>query len=63
MNAVFVDIGGWLACADRSDPAHLACMAARDDALEPCDRNFRQLGLDVQPAPRSRRARRPRARN
>jgi hypothetical protein len=33
MNAVFVDTGGWMACADRSDPAHLACMAARDDAL------------------------------
>jgi predicted nucleic acid-binding protein len=34
MNAVFVDTGGWMACADRSDPAHLACMAARDGALE-----------------------------
>lgn len=34
MNAVFVDTGGWMACADRSDPAHLACMSARDAALE-----------------------------
>ena len=34
MNAVFVDTGGWMACADRSDPAHLTCMAARDAALE-----------------------------
>jgi predicted nucleic acid-binding protein len=34
MNAVFVDTGGWMACADRNDPAHLACMAARDSALE-----------------------------
>ena len=30
MNAVFVDTGGWMACADRSDPAHVACTAARD---------------------------------
>jgi predicted nucleic acid-binding protein len=34
MNGVFVDTGGWMACADRSDPAHLACTVARDTALE-----------------------------
>src|SRR5215831_14839387 len=34
MNAVFVDTGGWMACADRADPAHAACSAARDTALE-----------------------------
>jgi predicted nucleic acid-binding protein len=34
MNAVFVDTGGWMACADRNDPAHLACTAARDATLE-----------------------------
>jgi hypothetical protein len=34
MKAVFVDTGGWMACADRSDPAHLACTAARDATLE-----------------------------
>ena len=34
MNAVFVDTGGWMACADRNDPAHLTCMAARDATLE-----------------------------
>jgi len=34
MNAVFVDTGGWMACADRSDPAHVACTAARDATLE-----------------------------
>jgi predicted nucleic acid-binding protein len=34
MNAVFVDTGGWMACADRSDPAHLPCTAARDATLE-----------------------------
>lgn len=34
MNAVFVDTGGWMACADQSDPAHVACMAARDATLE-----------------------------
>lgn len=34
MNAVFVDTGGWMACADRSDPAHAACAAARDATLE-----------------------------
>ena len=34
MNAVFVDTGGWMACADRADPAHTACTAARDQMLE-----------------------------
>jgi uncharacterized protein len=34
MNAIFVDTGGWMACADRADPAHLSCRAARDGALE-----------------------------
>jgi predicted nucleic acid-binding protein len=34
MNAVFVDTGGWMACADRSDPGHVACTAARDATLE-----------------------------
>jgi uncharacterized protein len=34
MNAVFVDTGGWMACADRADPAHLTCTAARDATLE-----------------------------
>jgi predicted nucleic acid-binding protein len=34
MNAVFVDTGGWMACADRADPAHASCRAARDSALE-----------------------------
>ena len=34
MNAVFVDTGGWMACADRADPAHAACTAARDATLE-----------------------------
>jgi predicted nucleic acid-binding protein len=34
MNAGFVDPGGWMACADRSDPAHVACTAARDATLE-----------------------------
>ena len=34
MNAVFVDTGGWMACADRNDPAHVACAAARDATLE-----------------------------
>ena len=37
MKAVFVDTGGWMACADRSDPAHLACTAARDAALDTGD--------------------------
>jgi predicted nucleic acid-binding protein len=34
MNAVFVDTGGWMACADRADPAYARCTAARDTALE-----------------------------
>jgi uncharacterized protein len=34
MNAVFVDTGGWMACADRADPAHPACRDARDATLE-----------------------------
>ena len=34
MKAVFVDTGGWVACADRADPAHESCRAARDLALE-----------------------------
>jgi predicted nucleic acid-binding protein len=34
MNAVFVDTGGWMACADRVDPAHTPSVAARDEALE-----------------------------
>ena len=34
MNAVFVDTGGWTACADQADPAHSACTAARDATLE-----------------------------
>ena len=31
---MFVDTGGWMACADRADPAHSACTAARDTTLE-----------------------------
>jgi predicted nucleic acid-binding protein len=34
VNAVFVDTGGWMACADRADPVHAGCCAARDAALE-----------------------------
>jgi hypothetical protein len=34
MNAVFVDTGGSMACADRADPACAGCSAARDGALE-----------------------------
>jgi hypothetical protein len=34
MNTVFVDTGGWMACADRADPAHVACTDARDATLE-----------------------------
>ena len=34
MKAVFVDTGGWMACADQADPAHAACTAARDATLE-----------------------------
>ena len=34
MTAVFMDTGGWMACADRADPAHDPCRDARDRALE-----------------------------
>ncbi|MBI4475792.1 MAG: PIN domain-containing protein [Acidobacteria bacterium] len=34
MNAIFVDTGGWMACADAADPAHQRACAARDTALE-----------------------------
>jgi uncharacterized protein len=34
MNAVVVDTGGWMACADRADAAHAASTAARDSTLE-----------------------------
>lgn len=34
MSAVFVDTGGWMACADRADPAYASCRAARDAVLE-----------------------------
>ena len=34
MRALFVDTGGWLACADGSDPNHTRACAARDAALE-----------------------------
>lgn len=34
MTALFVDTAGWMACADAADPAHGACLAARDAALE-----------------------------
>jgi hypothetical protein len=34
LNAVFVDTGGWMACADRADPAYAPCRTARDGALE-----------------------------
>jgi uncharacterized protein len=34
MNAVFVDTGGWMACADCADPVHVACIAARDATVE-----------------------------
>ncbi len=34
MKIVFVDTSGWMACADRADPSHTACCAARDEALE-----------------------------
>ncbi|HEY3237891.1 MAG TPA: PIN domain-containing protein [Polyangiaceae bacterium] len=34
MKAVFVDTGGWMACADAADPAHARSCAARDAALE-----------------------------
>jgi predicted nucleic acid-binding protein len=31
---MFVDTGGWMACADSADPAHESCSATRDAALE-----------------------------
>ena|SRR5665213_162820 len=34
MKAVFVDTGGWMACADAADPTHVACCRARDAALD-----------------------------
>jgi predicted nucleic acid-binding protein len=34
MTGVFVDTGGWMACADRADPAHVSCCAARDSVME-----------------------------
>ena len=34
MKGLFVDTGGWMACADGADPAHAPCRAARDGALE-----------------------------
>ena len=34
MNALFVDTAGWMACADRGDPANVRSCAARDAALE-----------------------------
>lgn len=34
MSALFVDTGGWMACADKADPAHAASTAVRDQALE-----------------------------
>lgn len=34
MKALFVDTGGWMACADGADPACLTARAARDQALE-----------------------------
>lgn len=34
MKGVFVDTGGWMACADHADPAHAPCRTARDGALE-----------------------------
>ena len=34
MTALFVDTAGWMACADRADPDHERCRAARDHALE-----------------------------
>lgn len=43
MNAVFVDTAGWMACADRGDPAHLACTAARDATLEAGRKRARDL--------------------
>jgi len=34
MKGLFVDTGGWMACADAADPACLRARAARDRALE-----------------------------
>ena len=34
MKGTFVDTAGWMACADRADPAHARSSAARDAALE-----------------------------
>jgi len=34
MKGLFVDTGGWMACADAADPAHRRARAARDRALE-----------------------------
>jgi predicted nucleic acid-binding protein len=34
MKGLFVDTGGWMACADGADPTHVRCCAARDLALE-----------------------------
>lgn len=33
MRKLFVDTAGWVACADRNDPAHGKCVAARDAQL------------------------------
>ena len=33
MKALFVDTGGWMACADAADSAHAPACAARDAAL------------------------------
>jgi predicted nucleic acid-binding protein len=34
VKALFVDTGGWMACADAADPVHGPSRAARDAALE-----------------------------
>ena len=34
MSSLFVDTGGWMACADAADPSHVPCCAARDAAFE-----------------------------
>lgn len=33
MKQLFVDTAGWMACADRNDPAHGRCIVARDAHL------------------------------
>lgn len=33
MRKLFVDTAGWVACADRNDPAHAKCVTARDAQL------------------------------